>query len=292
MNIALLCHTRPREETRYLKSRIEAMGYQAVVLDVLRCYMRIATHHPVVRRGSEDVSGVDLAVPLFGKGYTFYGAAVLRQFEMAGVATVNESTALVRARDRLRSMQLLARKGVGMPATGFAHKPDDVNDLISMVGEAPVIIKILKDGQIQSSVLAETRKAAESVVEAFVGLDAQVLIQEYVPNTDGQVYESLVAGGRVVATLGRPTEYSDYDVQDRQGNRAGWTAVKPVKAERELVLSAVKGLGLDFAAVSWIRAARGPLVIEVQTVPDILRYQALLGDDPGDRLVSAWLKAG
>ncbi|RMF16075.1 MAG: 30S ribosomal protein S6--L-glutamate ligase [Gammaproteobacteria bacterium] len=285
MKIALLCHTRPREETRYIASLLQGLGHEVEVLDVLRCYMRIATHQPLVRRDGSDIRNVGLAVPLFGKGYTFYGAAVLRQFEMMGVRTLNESVALVRARDRLRSLQLMARKGIGMPSTGFAHKPDDVNDLIRMVGGAPVVIKILKDGQTRSSVLAETTKAAESVIEAFVGLDAQVLVQEYVKEAGDVAHECLVSHGKLLSVLERRGAALGSD-----STQPEWCVGKITKSLREAAVQASRVLGLDFASVRLIHAQRGPLVVSVQTVPDVLRFRNVAGDAPIEKMLAGWVR--
>jgi ribosomal protein S6--L-glutamate ligase len=285
MNIALLYHSRAKDDLMHLAARLEKAGHQTMLLDVLRCYMRIASHRPTVRLGARDLDGIDLAVPLFGKGFTFYGAAVLRQFEMAGTPTVNHSLALVRARDRLRSMQLLARKGIGMPMTGFAHRPDDVNDLIQMVGGAPLVVKILHEGQIKATVLAETKKAAEGVVEAFVGLDAQVLIQEYIRPVDGCMRECLVSGGKILGSLKRKV-----DLQYGTDTHEPWHVTRPGKDEKAFAANTAKALGLELAAVRWFRADRGPLVASVRVVPNLRRYDELIGDACLDKLLAGWLK--
>ncbi|KKN07007.1 hypothetical protein LCGC14_1071440, partial [marine sediment metagenome] len=185
MKIAILSRNPKLYSTRRLKEAAEARGHEVHVLDVLRCYMNITSHKPEVHYNGKILTGFDAVIPRIGASVTFYGTAVLRQFEMMGVYPLSESVAISRSRDKLRALQLLSRKGIGLPVTGFAHRPDDVDDLMKMVGGAPCVIKLLEGTQGIGVVLAETEKAAESVIEAFMGLKANILVQEFIKEAGG-----------------------------------------------------------------------------------------------------------
>src|SRR5210317_1310363 len=185
MKIGILSRNKNLYSTRRLIEAAEERGHEVHVLDVLRCYMNITSHRPSIHYKGEELSGFDAVIPRIGASVTFYGTAVLRQFEMMGVYPLNESVAITRSRDKLRSLQLLARKGIGLPVTGFAHSPDDIQDMLEMVGRAPAVIKLLEGTQGIGVVLAETQKAAESVIEAFLGIKADILVQEYIKEAGG-----------------------------------------------------------------------------------------------------------
>ena len=187
MKIAILSRNPRLYSTRRLVEAGKAAGHEMQVIDTLRCYMSMASNKPEIHYKGEVLDGFDAVIPRIGASITFYGTAVLRQFEMMDVFPVNESVAITRARDKLRSMQLLSRKGVGLPVTGFANAPDDIPDLINMVGGAPLVIKLLEGTQGIGVVLAETRKAAESVIEAFMGLKANIMVQEYIKEAGGRI---------------------------------------------------------------------------------------------------------
>ena len=196
MKIAILSRNAKLYSTRRLKEAAEERGHEIQIIDVLRAYMNIASHHPTIHYKGEPVEGVDAVIPRIGASVTFYGAAVLRQFEMMGVYPLNESVAITRSRDKLRSLQLLARRGIGLPVTGFASKPDDIKDMIKMVGGAPLVVKLLEGTQGIGVVLAETQKAAESVIEGFMGVKANILVQEYIKEAEGADIRCLVIGGK------------------------------------------------------------------------------------------------
>src|SRR5690606_33263111 len=180
MKVAILSRNARLYSTRRLVEAAIARGHEVKVLDVLRCYMNITSHQPGIHYRGEKLEVFDAVIPRIGASVTFYGCAVLRQFEMMDVFPLNESVAISRSRDKLRSLQLLSRKGLGLPVTGFAHSPDDVPDLIRMVGGAPLVIKVLEGTQGIGVVLCETEKAAESVIEAFMGLKQDIMVQEYI----------------------------------------------------------------------------------------------------------------
>ena len=210
MKIAVLSRNKNLYSTRRLIEAAQARGHEVFTYDVLRCYMNITSMRPSIHYKGENLTGFDAVIPRIGASVTFYGAAVLRQFEMMGVYPLNESVAITRSRDKLRSLQLLARKGIGLPVTGFAHSPDDVEDMLNMVGGAPAVIKLLEGTQGIGVVLAETRKAAESVIEAFMGLKANILIQEFIKEAGGADIRCLVVGGKVVAAMKRQGKEGEF----------------------------------------------------------------------------------
>ena len=210
MKIAILSRNPKLYSTRRLVEAAEQRGHEAKTIDVLRCYMNITSHRPSIHYKGEQLTGYDAVIPRIGASVTFYGTAVLRQFEMMGIYPLNESVAITRSRDKLRSLQLLSRKGIGLPITGFAHAPDDIQDLIKMVGGAPLVIKLLEGTQGIGVVLAETQKAAESVIEAFMGLQANILVQEYIKEAGGADIRCFVLGDKVVAAMKRQAKEGEF----------------------------------------------------------------------------------
>jgi len=203
MKIAILSRNPNLYSTRRLKQAAQERGHEVDVIDTLHCYMDITSSKPTVRYHGVELPKYDAVIPRIGASITFYGTAVVRQFEMMGTFIVNESIAISRSRDKLRSMQLLSRKGVGLPRTGFANKPDNIRDLIKNVGGAPVVIKLLEGTQGIGVVLADTAKAAEAIIEAFMGLKANILVQEFIKEAGGADIRCLVVGGKVVAAMKR-----------------------------------------------------------------------------------------
>ncbi|NNK33065.1 MAG: RimK family alpha-L-glutamate ligase, partial [Xanthomonadales bacterium] len=203
MKIAVLSTNPKLYSTRRLVEAGKERGHSMVVLNHKRCYMNITTMRPSIHYKGEAVSGVDAIIPRIGASVSFYGTAVVRQFEMMGVYSVNESVAITRSRDKLRALQLLSRKGIGLPVTGFANSPDDTEDLLDFVGGAPVVIKLLEGTQGVGVVLGETRKAAESVIEAFRGLNANFMVQEFIKEAGGTDIRCFVIGDKVVASMMR-----------------------------------------------------------------------------------------
>jgi ribosomal protein S6--L-glutamate ligase len=247
------------------------------VLDVLRCYMNITSYRPSVHYKGEELEPFDAVIPRIGASVTFYGTAVLRQFEMMGTYPLNESVAITRARDKLRSLQLLSRKGIGLPVTGFAHKPDDVEDLIKMVGGAPAVIKLLEGTQGIGVVLAETRKAAESVIEAFMGLKAHILVQEFIKEAGGADIRCFVIGEKVVAAMKREAKEGEFRSNLHRGGSASLIRISP--EERSTAVRAAKTMGLNVAGVDLLRSNHGPVVMEVNSSPGLEGIEGATGKD-------------
>ncbi len=277
MKIAVLSRNPRLYSTRRLIEAATLRGHEVKVIDVLRCYMNISSRKPSIHFEGEDLVGFDAVIPRIGASVTNYGTAVLRQFEVMGVYPVIESVALVRSRDKLRSLQLLSRKGIGLPVTGFANKPGDVKDLIKLVGGAPLVVKLLQGTQGIGVVLAETNKAAESVIEAFMGLKADILVQEYIKEAGGADIRCLVVGDKVVAAMRRQAPEGEFRSNLHRGGSASLVKITPT--ERSTAVSAAKILGLGVAGVDLLRSERGPLVMEVNSSPGLEGIESASGKD-------------
>jgi ribosomal protein S6--L-glutamate ligase len=267
MKIVILSRNAKLYSTRRLIESAEQRGHEVRVLDVLRCYMNITSMRPSIHYKGENITDFDAVIPRIGASVTFYGTAVLRQFEMMGVYPLNESVAITRSRDKLRSLQLLARKGIGLPVTGFAHSPDDVQDMLKMVGGAPAVIKLLEGTQGIGVVLAETEKAAESVIEAFMGLKANILIQEFIKEAGGADIRCFVIGGKVVAAMKRQGKDGEFRSNLHRGGSA--TLVKLTPEERSTAVRAAAIMGLNVCGVDILRSNHGPVVMEVNSSPGL-----------------------
>jgi ribosomal protein S6--L-glutamate ligase len=277
VNIAILSRNRALYSTRRLVEAGTERGHTVRVIDTLRCYMNVTSHRPEIHYQGDNLEGYDAVIPRIGASVTFYGTAVLRQFEVMGVFPVNESVAIARARDKLRSLQLLSRKGVGLPVTGFAHSPGDIQDLIKMVGGPPLVIKLLEGTQGIGVVLAETRKAAESIIEAFLGLKANIMVQEFVKEAGGRDIRCLVVGGRVIAAMQRQAPEGDFRSNLHRGGTA--TLVRLTPDERRTAVQAAAAIGLNVAGVDIVRSERGPLVLEVNSSPGLQGIESATGKD-------------
>ena len=277
MKIAVLSRNKSLYSTRRLIQAGEQAGHEMLVIDTLRCYMSIVSHKPEIHYRGQVLEGFDAVIPRIGASITFYGAAVVRQFEMMGVFPVNESVAITRARDKLRSLQLLSRKGIGLPITGFANAPDDIPDLINMVGGAPLVIKLLEGTQGIGVVLAENRQAAESVIEAFMGLSANIMVQEYIREAGGADIRCFVVGGKVVATMKRQAREGEFRSNLHRGATASLVRITP--EERSTAVRAAQLMGLNVAGVDILRSARGPLVMEVNSSPGLEGIEEATGKD-------------
>jgi len=277
MKIAILSRDSTLYSTRRLVAAARERGHEARVIDVLRCYMNVTSHKPSIHYKGEDLAGFDAVIPRIGASVTFYGTAVLRQFEMMGVYPLNESVAITRARDKLRSLQLLSRKGIGLPVTGFAHAPDDVEDLIKMVGGAPLVIKLLEGTQGIGVVLAETHKAAESVIEAFMGLRANILAQEYIQEAGGADIRCFVIGEKVVAAMKRQAKDGEFRSNLHRGGTPSLVRITP--EERSTAVRAARIIGLNVAGVDILRSNHGPVVMEVNSSPGLEGIERATGKD-------------
>ncbi|NKF22171.1 30S ribosomal protein S6--L-glutamate ligase [Solimonas marina] len=283
MRIALLSRNRRLYSTRRLVEAAQARGHKVRVIDVLRCYMNIQPGKPEIWYGDKRLGPYDAVIPRIGASVTFYGTAVVRQFEMQGVYTVNESVAITRARDKLRALQLLAREGVGLPRTAFAHSPDDTRGVMQLVGGAPMVIKLVEGTQGAGVVLAETQTAASSVIEAFRGLDAYFLVQEFVGEAQGRDVRCLVVGDEVVAAMQRTAKSGEFRSNLHRGGSAQPVELTPV--ERRTALRAAKTLGLNVAGVDLLRSASGPMVMEVNSSPGLEGIEAASGIDIATRII-------
>ncbi len=277
MKIAILSRNPKLYSTRRLVEAAEAKGHEVHVLDVLRCYMNITSMKPEVHYKGEILNGFDAVIPRIGASVTFYGTAVLRQFEMMGVYPLSESVAISRSRDKLRALQLLSRKGIGLPVTGFAHRPDDVDDLIKMVGGAPLVIKLLEGTQGIGVVLAETKSAAESVIEAFMGMKANILVQEFIKEAGGADIRCFVIGDKVVAAMKRQGKEGEFRSNLHRGGSANLIRITP--AERATAVRAAKTMGLNVCGVDLLRSNHGPVVMEVNSSPGLQGIESATNKD-------------
>ncbi len=284
MKIAILSRKKSYYSTRRLVEAAEQAGHEIQVIDTLRVYMDIASHRPGIHYNGQALTGFDAVIPRIGASITFYGTAVLRQFEMMGVYPLNESVAISRSRDKLRSLQLLSRKGIGLPVTGYANSPDDIQDLLKMVGGAPVVIKLLEGTQGIGVVLAETQKAAESVIEAFMGLDANILVQEYIKEAGGADIRCFVIGERVVAAMKRQAQEGEFRSNLHRGGSASLIKITP--EERSTAVRAAKVMGLNVAGVDLLRSNHGPVVMEVNSSPGLEGIEDASGADIAAKIIS------
>ncbi|TFG39605.1 MAG: 30S ribosomal protein S6--L-glutamate ligase [Chromatiales bacterium] len=267
MKIGILSTNKNLYSTRRLVEAGKERGHQMLVINHKRCYMNITSHNPSIHYNGEAIEEIDAIIPRIGASVSFYGAAVVRQFEMMGVYSVNESVAITRSRDKLRATQLLARKGIGLPVTGFANSPDDTEDLLKFVGGAPVVIKLLEGTQGVGVVLAETKKAAESVIEAFSGLKANFMVQEFIKEAGGADIRCLVVGDKVVAAMKRQGKEGEFRSNLHRGGNA--TLIKITPEERSTAVRSAKLMGLNVAGVDLLRSNHGPVVMEVNSSPGL-----------------------
>jgi ribosomal protein S6--L-glutamate ligase len=285
MKIAILSRRIDLYSTRRLVEAATARGHQADVIDTLRCYMNITSDKPSIHYRGKELPVYDAVIPRIGASVTFYGAAVVRQLEMMHVFCVNGSTAITRARDKLRSLQLLSRKGIGMPITGFAHSLDEIKDLIHMVGGPPLVIKFLEGTQGIGVILVETAKAARSMIEAFLGLKVNILVQEYIREAGGADFRCLVVGKEVVATMRRQAK-SPEEFRSNLHRGGCATAENITPEERTMAVRAARIIGLHVAGVDIVRSNRGPLVIEVNASPGIEGIEKATGVDVASKIIA------
>ncbi len=283
MKIAILSRGPTLYSTRRLVEAIALRGWEAQVVDPLRCYMNITSHKPEVHYRGARLEVFDAVIPRIGASITFYGTAVLRQFEMMGVFTLNESVAISRSRDKLRSLQLLARKGIGLPVTGFAHSPDDTEDLIKIAGGAPLVIKLLEGTQGKGVVLADTHQAAVSVIDSFRKLDAHLLVQEFIAEAKGADIRCFVIGEKVVAAMMRQAREGEFRSNLHRGGTA--KAVRITPEERSTAVRSARIMGLNVAGVDILRSNHGPVVMEVNSSPGLEGIEKATGKDIAGQVI-------
>jgi ribosomal protein S6--L-glutamate ligase len=268
--------------TRRLKEAAEARGHEVQVVDYLRCYMNITAHKPSVIYAGRPLT-FDAVIPRIGATYTAYGTAVVRQFNMMGVFPTNDSQAIARSRDKLRTLQIMARDGIGLPVTGYAHSTKDINGLLDTVGSSAFVIKLIEGTQGMGVVLAETRSAAESVIGAFRQLDANILVQEYIAEAGGADIRAFVVGERVVAAMRRQGPPGEFRSNLHRGGSAAKIRLTP--EERSMAVRAAKAVGLNVAGVDLLRSNHGPLVMEVNSSPGLEGIEAASEVDVAGKIV-------
>lgn len=283
MKIGILSQNPSLYSTSRLVETAEKLGHQVMVIDPLICYMDITSHRPSVYYRSNKLDDFDAIIPRVGASVTFYATAVVRQFEMMGVYTLNESVAITRSRDKLRALQLLARKGIGMPVTGFAHSTKMSSELIKLVGGAPLVIKLLEGTQGKGVVLAETPQAAESVIDAFRDLDEYFLVQEFIKEAEGADIRCFVVGGKVVAAMMRKAKSGEFRSNLHRGGTA--VTIKLTPEERKTATRAATAMGLNVSGVDLIRSKHGPLVLEVNSSPGLEGIERATGVDVAEIII-------
>lgn len=267
MRIAMLARNPGLYSHVRLKAAAEERGHQLDVINTLRCYMNIASRRPEIYYNGEKLPPYDAVIPRIGASVTFYGLAVLRQFETMGVYTLNASEGIVRSRDKLHSMQVLARDGIGLPVTTFAHDPRQTDEVLALAGGAPIVIKLLEGTQGVGVVLADTNRSAKSVIEAFRGADVHIMLQEFIKEAGGSDIRIFVIGGRAVAAMKRTGAEGDFRSNLHRGGSA--KAIRMSPEERSTAIRAAKSMGLAVCGVDILRSNHGPVVMEVNSSPGL-----------------------
>lgn len=286
LKIGLLASNKDLYSNQRILEAGQERGHEMVFLNIKQCYMRIDATVPEVHyRGGKILSDLDAVITRIRPSVTFYGCALARQFESMGIYTINSSAAITQSRDKLFSLQLLLKNGINIPTTGFANSPMDTNDLIDMVGGAPLIVKLLEGTQGEGVVLAETKKAAESVINAFKALHANLLVQQFIKEADGKDLRCFVIDGKVVASIQREAAPGEFRANIHQGGSAAIVKITP--EERTLALKAAKTLGLKVAGVDIIRSKNGPLLLEVNSSPGLEGIETATGKDIAGMMISS-----
>ena len=284
MKIAILSRNRRLYSTRRLVEAGVKRGHEMHVIDILKCYMDITSSSPAIWYMGNKLEDFDAVIPRIGASVTHYGLAVIRQFEMMGVYCLTESVALGRSRDKLRALQLLSRKGLGLPKTSFAYNVHDTKELIKLVGGTPLVLKLCEGTQGRGIVLAETPKAAESVIEAFRELRAEFLVQEFIKEAGGSDVRCFVIGNKVVAAMQRTAQEGEFRSNLHRGGTARITKLTPTV--RRTAIKAATTMGLHVAGVDLLRSSRGPLVMEVNSSPGLEGIEAATKKDIADAIIA------
>ncbi len=283
MKIAMLARNANLYSHKRLKEAAEQRGHELDIIDTLKCYLNIRSNNSQLFYRGEPLEEYDAVIPRIGASVTFYGLAVLRQFEIMGTYPLNESVAIGRSRDKLRSMQLLARKGIGLPDTTFAHESKFTEEIIETVGGAPVVIKLLEGTQGIGVVLADTERSAKSMVEAFRGVNVNILVQRFVKEAGSSDLRAFVIGGKVVAAMMRTGADGDFRSNLHRGGSA--KVVKLTAAERATALKSAKAMGLNVCGVDMLRAKDGPVVMEVNSSPGLEGLENATGIDVAGKVI-------
>jgi ribosomal protein S6--L-glutamate ligase len=277
MKIAMLARNSNLYSHKRLVEAAEERGHKIDIFNTLRCYMNIASRRPAIFYNGEKLTGYDAVIPRIGASVTFYGTAVLRQFEMMGVYPLNESVAIGRSRDKLRSMQLLARDGIGLPVTTFAHDPKQTEEVLKLAGGAPLVIKLLEGTQGLGVVLADTDRSAKSVIEAFRATNTNILVQEFIKEAGGADIRAIVIGGKVVAAMERKGAEDDFRSNLHRGGSARVVKLSP--EERSTAVRSAKSMGLNVCGVDMLRSNHGAVVMEVNSSPGLEGVEKATGKD-------------
>ena len=283
MKIVMMARNPDLYSHQRLKEAAEVRGHTLDIVNTLRCYMNIASRRPEIYHNGTKLTGYDAVIPRIGASVTYYGMAVLRQFEMMGVYPLNESVAIGRSRDKLRSLQLLAREGIGLPVTTFAHDPKQTEEILKLAGGAPLVIKLLEGTQGIGVVLADTDRSATSVIEAFRGAKVNILVQEFIKEAGGTDIRALVVGGKVVAAMQRTGAEGDFRSNLHRGGSA-----KPIKIspeERSTAVRSAKTMGLNVCGVDLLRSNHGPVVMEVNSSPGLEGVENATGIDIAGKII-------
>ncbi|MBK6833484.1 MAG: 30S ribosomal protein S6--L-glutamate ligase [Bacteroidetes bacterium] len=283
MKIAILSRSKNIYSTAQLVEAAEKRGHEAIVLDHMKCVLVIEKGRPHIFYQGKELTDINAVIPRIGASVTFYGAAVVRQFEMMKIFTAVESQALVRSRDKLRSLQILARAGLGMPKTAFANQTKDIDNLLDSIGGAPCIVKLLEGTQGIGVILAESKKVATSVIEAFLKLDAAMLVQEFIKEAKGADIRAFVIDGQVVGAMKRQAKEGEFRSNLHRGGSAQLIQLTP--EERSTAIKAAKKLGLGIAGVDLLQSDRGPLVMEVNSSPGLEGIQKATGIDIAGKII-------
>lgn len=283
MKIVMMARNPNLYSHQRLKEAAEARGHQFDIINTLRCYMNIASRRPEIYHNGEKLPRYDAVIPRIGASVTYYGLAVLRQFEMQGVFPLNESVAIGRSRDKLRSMQLLAREGIGLPVTTFAYDPKQTEEVLKLAGGAPLVVKLLEGTQGIGVVLADTDRSAKSVIEAFRGANVNILVQEFIKEAGGTDIRALVVGGRVIAAMKRTGAEGEFRSNLHRGGSAQTIRISP--EERSTAVRAARTMGLNVCGVDMLRSNHGPVVMEVNSSPGLEGVEKATGIDVAGRII-------
>ena len=284
MNIIILSRNKNLYSTSRIVEAGEMRGHNLQVIDYMRCYMNITSRRPMVYCGGESLGKVDAVIPRIGASNTFYGTAVVRQFELMDSYCLNSSAAITKSRDKLRSLQILSRTGIKMPVTGYASHTKDIEGVIKTVGSIPLVMKLLHGTQGDGIVLAETRKAAESVMSAFRQLDADILVQEFVKESSGMDIRAFVVGEKVVAAMKRIAPEGEFRSNVHRGGRM--EMIDLTQEEIKTAVDATRNLGLSTAGVDMMRSNRGPLILEVNSSPGLQGIESCTGVDIANEIIT------
>ncbi|MSP70389.1 MAG: 30S ribosomal protein S6--L-glutamate ligase [Bacteroidetes bacterium] len=283
MRIAILSRNANLYSTNRILKAGEQRGHEMIVIDHQKCVLVIESSKPKIIYKGEELKNIDAIIPRIGASVTFYGAAVVRQFEQMHVFSTVESQALVRSRDKLRSLQLMAKAGIGMPKTAFASSPKDIDNIIKQVGGAPVVIKLLEGTQGIGVILAETHNSAKSVIEAFLGVAVNILVQEFIKEAKGADVRVFIVDGQIVGAMRRQGAEGDFRSNLHRGGKAA--LIQLSAEEKATAIKAVKKLGLAIGGVDMLQGASGPLVMEVNSSPGLEGIEAATGEDIAGKII-------